>query len=286
MTQSAAAHASHAPTRTRDAVNSRLHRLVAWGPDSPLQEALEYALFPGGKRLRPLLTLAAGEACGGEVKPGLLDTACALEMLHCASLILDDLPAMDDCRKRHGKPALHLRFGGSTAILTAHALVSLTFETVAAARLPAEAARGITLELSRTIGARGMAGGQALDLRGESGLQEREVRHTAELKTGCLFRAAAACGALAAGADGRMVDACGAFGLHMGIAYQAADDLVDRNGEDHPERSVNAASALGESAAERLFVEEIGAAHASLRRLDHARPLREWADALEAHCRG
>ncbi len=205
------------------------------GPAFRVVEAMHYSLFAGGKRLRPILCLAAAEAVGGGFDPALA-LACALEMIHTYSLIHDDLPAMDDDDLRRGQPTCHKRFDEATAILAGDGLLTEAFYTVAAAAPRFQGREVVLLEiqqlLSEAAGYRGMVGGQMLDLMAEGRritLQELEFVH--RLKTGALITAATRAGALAGGGSRSQVAALTAYGERFGLAFQITDDLLDVEGD-------------------------------------------------------
>jgi geranylgeranyl diphosphate synthase, type II len=190
-----------------------------------LGEAVRYAVFPGGGRVRPGLCLAVARACG-DCNPSLADAgAAAVELLHCASLIQDDLPCFDDASLRRGQPALHKRFGQDIAILVGDVLIVMAFDLVSAqvATLPSQAAV-ILQALARAAGAPfGIAAGQAWE--GEPSVDLAAYHHA---KTAALFEAAAVAGAVAGGGDPEPWRNVGAL---LGEAYQIADDLADAMGE-------------------------------------------------------
>jgi geranylgeranyl pyrophosphate synthase len=201
---------------------------------SGLLSAMKYGLLSGGKRLRPLLVLAAAEAAGGresEALPG----ALAVEMIHAYSLIHDDLPALDDDDLRRGRPTCHLVHGVATAILAGDALQSLAFETLAAAGRNPSRARRVNLAvrvLAKAIGPLGMAGGQAQDLAFESGRPTAEESLDMERrKTGELLAASLSVGAALAGAGSSRLETFRRVGLAAGTAFQIVDDLLNRNGD-------------------------------------------------------
>ncbi len=205
------------------------------GPAFRVVEAMHYSLFAGGKRLRPILCLAAAEAVGGGFDTA-LPLACALEMIHTYSLIHDDLPAMDDDDLRRGQPTCHKRFDEATAILAGDGLLTEAFYTVAAAAPRFQGREVVLLEiqqlLSEAAGYRGMVGGQMLDLMAEGRritLQELEFVH--RLKTGALITAATRAGALAGGGSRSQVAALTAYGERFGLAFQITDDLLDVEGD-------------------------------------------------------
>jgi farnesyl diphosphate synthase len=213
-------------------VERALDRALPAGGETPqrLHEAMRYAVLGAGKRVRPLLAFAAGEAAGAA--PERLDAvACAVELLHAYSLVHDDLPCMDDDTLRRGKPTVHVEFDEATALLVGDSLQSLAFEVLAGARLADDAAA--QLEMVRVFavacGTRGMAGGQAIDLAAvgkQLTLPELEFMHI--LKTGALIRASIALGARC----GDALDAAGLTRLDryakcVGLAFQVVDDVLD-----------------------------------------------------------
>ncbi|MGA7563060.1 MAG: polyprenyl synthetase family protein [Desulfobaccales bacterium] len=205
------------------------------GPALRVVEAMHYSLFAGGKRLRPILCLAAAEAVGGGFDTA-LPLACALEMIHTYSLIHDDLPAMDDDDLRRGQPTCHKQFDEATAILAGDGLLTEAFYTAAAAAPRFQGREAVLLEiqqlLSEAAGYRGMVGGQMLDLMAEGRritLQELEFVH--RLKTGALITAATRAGALAGGGSRPQVAALSAYGERFGLAFQITDDLLDVEGD-------------------------------------------------------
>lgn len=205
------------------------------GPAFRVVQAMHYSLFAGGKRLRPILCLAAAEAVGGGQEEA-LPLACALEMIHTYSLIHDDLPAMDDDDLRRGQPTCHKQFDEATAILAGDGLLTEAFYTLAAAAPRFQAREAMLLEvqqlLSEAAGYRGMVGGQMLDLMAEGRritLKELEIVH--RLKTGALLIAATRAGALAGGGSRLQVAALTAYGERFGLAFQITDDLLDVEGE-------------------------------------------------------
>jgi geranylgeranyl diphosphate synthase type II len=205
------------------------------GPAFRVVQAMHYSLFAGGKRLRPILCLAAAEAVGGGPEE-VLPLACALEMIHTYSLIHDDLPSMDDDDLRRGQPTCHKQFDEATAILAGDGLLTEAFYTLAAAAPRFQGREAMLLEvqelLSEAAGYRGMVGGQMLDLMAEGRritLKELEIVH--RLKTGALLIAATRAGALAGGGSRPQVAALTAYGERFGLAFQITDDLLDVEGE-------------------------------------------------------
>ena len=193
---------------------------------------MRYSVFAGGKRLRPILALAAAEAIGGEWRP-VLEPACGLELIHTYSLIHDDLPALDDDATRRGAPSCHVAFGEAVAILAGDAL--LTHGLGLFARYPEEeifAAPKLRVlqTVEEAIGTTGMIGGQVADLEAEAtgGDVPRElVERIHENKTGRLIRASLAVGALLSFAEAEDLDRLDVFGRAVGLAFQIKDDLLD-----------------------------------------------------------
>jgi geranylgeranyl diphosphate synthase type II len=215
-------------------------RLAAVAPDQDpgrLIEAMRYSLLAPGKRLRPLLVLAAAEAVGHKPDEPIRLAAAAVEMVHCYSLIHDDLPAMDDDDLRRGQPTNHRVFGEATAILAGDALLTLAFELLAEAGAAALTSTGDPLvaqrylravaALARGAGMSGMVRGQARDLAEPQTQSLQAVERLAAEKTGALFRAALEVGAAVAEAGPVQEKALAQFGMHFGVAFQHADDLAD-----------------------------------------------------------
>jgi len=217
----------------RARLNATLDRLLPSpsGPARTLAEAMRYAALGGGKRLRPLLTLAACEACGGRIDDA-LEAGAALEMIHAYSLIHDDLPAMDDDDLRRGRPTVHRAFDEASAILAGDALLSLAFEVLAAFPAGRERAGARSLAVlvaARAAGIGGMCGGQQADLEAEGrSLADVDVEWIHRHKTGALLGAAAEIGAIHAGAPASVCHALGRYGSAMGHAFQIADDILDQ----------------------------------------------------------
>jgi len=197
-----------------------------------LQEAMRYSLLSPGKRIRPLLTLMAAEACGGD--PALaMPAACAVEMVHAFSLIHDDLPAMDDDDLRRGKPTSHKVFGEGEAILAGDALFALPFQILAEEVHPAETAAQCCAALARASGACGMIGGQWDDIRNHP-----DTLSVARRKTGALIEVSLHLGALTVGGSAKQIVALKEFGWRAGVVFQLVDDLLDgEGGEDSRARA-------------------------------------------------
>ena len=203
---------------------------------SGLIEAMRYASLGGGKRLRPFLLVESARMFGADEK-GALRAACALELVHCYSLVHDDLPAMDDDDLRRGRPTVHKAFDEATAILAGDALLTYAFDVMAHEQTHPDPAVRIALVagLARAAGPGGMAGGQMLDLMAEHALDALE-RHDIEIlqamKTGAILRYAAEAGAMLGRADAAELTALSAYGKALGAAFQIADDILDEQGDE------------------------------------------------------
>ncbi len=278
--------------RQQKAVEAALDRWVPGEDENPatIHRAMRYSLFAGGKRVRPLLAMAAAEAVS-DGPSGIESCACALEIIHTYSLIHDDLPALDNDDLRRGRPTCHKVFGDAMAILAGDALLTLAFEVLA--KLDAGAERRIELvrELataSGTVG--GMIGGQVNDIEGEG------KRPTAPLldsihraKTGALLRASVRMGAIYAGADAEQLAALTGFGEHVGLAFQIVDDILDVEqssealgktaGKDAAQNKITFPAVYGIERSREMAEEERLAAHLALQPFDErAQRLRELAD--------
>ena len=205
------------------------------GPSYRVVEAMRYSLLGGGKRLRPILCLAAAEAVAGETTR-VLPVACALEMIHTYSLIHDDLPAMDDDDLRRGRPTCHKQFDEATAILAGDGLLTAAFFVMAEAAARDSTQAGAYVEVVRFIasasGYQGMVGGQMADLLAEgqpSTLDQVEAIH--RLKTGALLTASVRAGAVLGGGSQEQVEALTRYGEKFGLIFQITDDLLDVEGE-------------------------------------------------------
>jgi farnesyl diphosphate synthase len=200
-----------------------------------LLEAMRYATLGGGKRLRPFLVIESARLFGVEGASA-LRTACALEMIHCYSLVHDDLPAMDDDDLRRGRPTCHKAFDEATAILAGDGLLTYAFDVVAdpATHPDAGVRAALVLALARAAGIGGMVGGQALDLAAETAaipLTLAETLRMQAMKTGALLRFAVDAGALLGAASPAQARAMGRYGDALGAAFQIADDILDAEGD-------------------------------------------------------
>jgi len=228
--------------------------LGGFGGDAPetLLSAMRYAVLGGGKRIRPLLVLAACRAVGGEALAA-MPAACAIEMIHAYSLVHDDLPAMDDDDERRGRPTVHVKYGQPTAILTGDALLSEAFRVLSDPKWQVGVASKLRIVrlMARASGSVGMVGGQEYDMRAvASAPTVDEVRRLHALKTGALFLAAALAGAIAGDASKPQEEALDRYGRGIGRAFQLTDDILDLqdgeagSGDEHEDR-VNLAVLLG-----------------------------------------
>lgn len=203
--------------------------LDVW-PQTParLKESMLYSLQAGGKRLRPVLCMAAAGFCGLDEEK-VVPFAAAIEMIHTYSLIHDDLPAMDNDDLRRGKPSNHKQFDEATAILAGDGLLADAFAVAASVALPEANVLAAIGELARASGSSGMVGGQMLDMEytGCQGISIGQLESMQALKTGAMLEAACVCGALLAGADGEQTNAIRVYGASLGKAFQIADDILD-----------------------------------------------------------
>ena len=193
-----------------------------------MHEAMRYCVFAGGKRLRPVLCMAAAEACGG-ARENALPAACALELMHTYSLVHDDLPCMDDDDLRRGRPTCHKVYGEGMAVLCGDALLTEAFIVLAKSagteRYPVGA---MVAELAETGGSRKLIGGQVLDLEGEGkNLSLEELVRIHEAKTAALLICSVRLGAMSANASAEQIEALSKFGYALGLAFQVIDDILD-----------------------------------------------------------
>jgi len=193
-----------------------------------IHKAMRYSLFAGGKRLRPALTLAAAEACGGEVA-GALPAACAVECIHTYSLIHDDLPCMDDDDLRRGRPTSHKVFGEGIAVLAGDALLTMAFEILAQAKeTPRYPMTALVRELAVASGSQWLIGGQVADLEGEGKkITGAELKYIHRCKTAALLAASVRLGAMSANASPARLGNLTEFGQSLGLAFQVIDDILD-----------------------------------------------------------
>jgi len=273
-------------------VDAELDRLLPAGtvPPETIHQAMRYSVFAGGKRVRPLLCLAAAEAVCGESSRA-LTAACTLELIHTYSLIHDDLPALDNDDYRRGRLTCHKKFGEAMAILTGDALLTLAFEVLAAMDAPAETRARLVAELSIAAGSvGGMIAGQVWDLEGEGCPPAPELLdriHRA--KTGALLAASVRMGAISAGASGEQLEALTCYGRHAGLAFQIVDDILDVEqssetlgktaGKDAEQQKITFPAVYGLEQSHRMAELERQGAHEALESFGgRAQRLREIAD--------
>ena len=221
----------------KELIDSSLMKYVS-APDfdeKRVYEAMEYAFTGGGKRIRPILALEFSRLCGAEVEDA-LPFACAIEMIHCYSLVHDDLPCMDNDALRRGKPSCHIAYGEAYALLAGDGLLTHAFETMlksyeGSSVLPQNAARA-ALELAKSSGYCGMIGGQTIDIASEGksiSLDTLKLMHS--LKTGALICAACKIGCIVAGASEEKISAAEEYAKNIGLAFQITDDVLDAIGD-------------------------------------------------------
>ena len=201
-----------------------------------IHEAMRYAVMNGGKRLRPILVLEGAHLAGGTPE-NVQALACAVEMIHCYSLVHDDLPAMDDDDLRRGKPTCHIVFGEANAILTGDALLTGAFEVTAgmadSPTLEPTRLLRVIREIAAAVGSRGMIGGQVIDLEYEDHeIDYPTLQRLHSLKTGELFRASLRSGAILSGIDEAGLAALDDYAHHFGLAFQITDDILDVEGSE------------------------------------------------------
>jgi geranylgeranyl diphosphate synthase type II len=276
----------------RRLVEEAIERRLPRGPDTPevIAHGMRYALIPGGKRLRPVLCLAACEAAGGD-QTAALAPACAVEFVHAFSLVHDDLPAMDDDDLRRGRPTLHKAIGEGMAILASDALLSLAFAVIAGdERLGDAQVAAAVRELGWASGHTALVAGQALDLESEGKTISAEtLQRMHEGKTAALITAAVVMGGIAAQAPPEQIEALRAYGRHFGLAFQIVDDVLDvagdeatlgkRVGADEARGKATAVAVHGLEGARRLAAEHVEQAVAALK------PFRERGALLVAMVR-
>ena len=252
-----------------------------WGAPVGLVQSMRYAVLDGGKRLRPLLVMAAFEsaAASGPLahKSAALRAACAVELIHAYSLVHDDMPCMDNDVLRRGKPTVHVQFGEAAALLAGDALQALAFELLT----PEDGSVPLALQgrlcrlLARAAGSTGMAGGQAIDLASVGNvLDEQALRHMHRLKTGALLQASVALGAACGEASAHAQRALNTFGQALGLAFQVVDDVLDVTadsatlgktaGKDAEHDKPTYVSLMGLEGSQRYANDLLAQAHAAL----------------------
>jgi geranylgeranyl diphosphate synthase type II len=281
-------------SRKKDFVDKALDKLVPPAKTFPLSinEAMRYSLFAGGKRVRPILAIAAAEALGAKTT-GLFPLAGALELIHTYSLIHDDLPAMDNDDFRRGRPTCHKVYGEAIAILAGDGLLNMAFEVLSDPRrakaVPANRLVAIIREISIASGVFGMVGGQVVDMESEGkDIEFPMLEYIHTHKTGALIRASVRVGALYARAGKRQFTALTRYGELVGLAFQIADDILDITGtqeeigkdagSDLEKDKKTYPSFFGLEESRRRAVEVVDKALYSLKDFDRkADPLRELA---------
>jgi len=276
-------------------VDSALDRWVPEASQDPsiIHKAMRYSLFAGGKRVRPLLTIAAAEAVSDSTE-GVENAACALELIHTYSLIHDDLPALDNDDLRRGRPTCHKVFGDAMAILAGDSLLTLAFEVLAKLQgVDAERRIQLVSELataSGTVG--GMIGGQVNDIQGEGQPPTAELLDSIHrAKTGALLRASVRMGAIYAGAHEAKLAALTDFGEHIGLAFQIVDDVLDVEqsseelgktaGKDAQQQKITFPAVYGLERSRAMAEQERAAAHAALADFGvRAEKLKQLADLI------
>ncbi len=255
-------------SQKKKAVDRELE-LILSEKDSPLFQAMRYAVLSGGKRFRPLLALSSGE-CFGVSQDVLLPFACGLELIHNYSLIHDDLPSMDNDDFRRGKPSCHKAFGEDIALLAGDALLTLAFEVLVRAPVSVtlqSQKEQLIIEIGHLAGVRGMIGGQLMDITLSPEELTEEAMHELILKkTGALIVASVKTGVLLGKAGNSAFKAIVQYGKNIGLAFQIRDDILDSEGEERREKklSPNYVSLFGQEVAEQRLKSFVGIAQSAL----------------------
>ncbi len=275
-------------------IDAALDRWVPPESEDPvtIHRAMRYSLFAGGKRIRPLLAVAAANAVSN-APVGIESCACVLELIHTYSLIHDDLPALDNDDLRRGRPTCHKVFGDAMAILAGDALLTLAFEVLGKMDAPADRRARLVTELATASGTvAGMIGGQVHDIEGESKFPTAQLLESIHrAKTGALLRCSVRMGAIYAGACDPELEALTEFGEHIGLAFQIVDDVLDVEqssealgktaGKDVQQKKITFPAVYGIERSREMAEQERVAAHLALGRFDErAERLRELADRI------
>ncbi|MEZ6092717.1 MAG: polyprenyl synthetase family protein [Pirellulaceae bacterium] len=282
----------------RDAIERALDENLSLDSGCPdrLREAMRYSVLSPGKRLRPLLVMASTRLCGGE-DANALPAACAVEFIHCYSLVHDDLPAMDDDDLRRGRPTTHKQFDEATAILAGDALIPLAFEVMSRDIQPEATAARCCLELARASGASHLVGGQADDLAAENGECDLQMLERIHLrKTAAMLAVSLKLGAICAHSSEENISRLERFGKNLGLAFQISDDLLDLRGEqdkmgkrvgkDQSKGKLTYPSALGIERSEQLANQLVADAVNSLESFgSRAQPLVDLAQFVVSRTR-
>ncbi len=276
-------------------VDRTLDRVLPPEEEEPrvIHRSMRYSIFAGGKRLRPILAIAAYRIAGGS-QDAILVPACGLELIHTYSLIHDDLPCMDDDDYRRGRPTNHKVFGEAMAVLAGDAMTALAFECLLTedrkGRFPEGAQLSAARAVARAIGTVGLVGGQVMDISNDARDGRKEtLEETCGRKTGALIETSLECGGLLAGADSKVLGALRRYGKGLGLGFQIIDDVLNVTGDprqmgkaahsDQERDMVTFASLLGVEAAREEARRRIAQAKSSLEFLgDAAWPLLEIAD--------
>ncbi|MBP0979275.1 MAG: polyprenyl synthetase family protein [Oscillospiraceae bacterium] len=213
----------------KDLVNNRLEKIIDKNDESCVAQAMRYSLNIGGKRIRPVLTLAFCESCFG-FKQEALDIACAIEMIHTYSLIHDDLPCMDDDNFRRGWPACHIKFGQAIALLAGDGLLTDAFNLISKSNIEPSIKINIIKILSEATGSKKMIFGQELDINKKTKTSSKILDKINKLKTCELIKASAVLGCLVAKTNKNKILAASRFGEALGLAFQIKDDIIDVTG--------------------------------------------------------
>lgn len=256
-------------------------------PQKTIYEAMRYSLFAGGKRLRPVLMLETAKMLGGDAD-AVMPFACAMEMIHTYSLIHDDLPAMDNDDYRRGRLTCHKKYGEAIAILAGDALLNRAFEITSSAGAgdPALLLRAVSM-LAQSSGARGMIGGQVIDIESEMRpITLQELEYLQLLKTGAIIRSSCTVGALLSGGSEEDIAAVDEFAKNLGRAFQIRDDILDRigsdeelgkpTGSDEAEGKTTFVSMLGIEKSEELVAEYSKKAAEALSRFGERADFLKW----------
>lgn len=254
-------------TKYSEQIENALDNCISTASDSPyagIADSMRYSLMNGGKRIRPALVMEFCRICCGDAQRALM-SACALEMIHTYSLIHDDLPCMDNDDMRRGEPSCHIAYGEDMALLAGDGLLTLAFETLAKADIPAECVVESLGEMAGYAGYTGMIGGQVLDLKALHDSSEEYVRLMIKGKTCALFETAAVLGCIAGGADKAKKELARNFAENLGMTFQIVDDILDiigdsavlgkNTGSDYANDKINLVSIYGIEKARALAEE-------------------------------
>ena len=270
-------------------VDLRLAELLPPETDPPaeLHAAMRYSCLAPGKRLRPALAMECAKAVGGKVEDA-LDGGCAIEMVHCFSLIHDDLPAIDNDDLRRGRPTCHVKFGEAVAILAGDALFALAYTIVGALKASPERIVACLQALSSTVGSHGLVGGETLDILSEGKpIEEETLLRIHRQKTGALIACSCRFGAILGGGSSTQVEALDAYGQEVGMAFQIADDVLNETstpeqlgksaGSDRERQKATFPALYGVEKSKRLAEEAYQRALAHLQNIPEPGPLPDLA---------